>query len=240
MSRVLPTAVGFLVAAVSAVALSAGAVRAADDPPNTLTAKEKAEGWRLLFDGKSLSGWRAFKSETTPAAWKAVDGTLARVADGGGDIMTSQQYATFELKYDWKLPEKGNSGVMFHVTSEGNETYETGPEMQVLHNQGHKDGAIPKRSAGSNYDLHAPVKDVTRPIGEWNEARLVVKGPHVEHWLNGVKLLEYELWSPEWEKLVKESKFATMPHYGRAKTGHIVFQDHGNPVWFRNVKIKTL
>jgi hypothetical protein len=129
---------------------------------------------------------------------------------------------------------------MFHVTQDGGQTYETGPEFQVLDNAGHKDGGNSMTSAGSNYALHPPVRDVTRPIGEWNEVRLIVNGAHVEHWMNGVKLLEYELWSDDWNARVKASKFNKMPHYGRAKRGHIALQDHGDPVWYRTIKIRPL
>jgi hypothetical protein len=232
MPRVLPARIGFLV-------LLCGSVLMAQNGTNTLTAAEKAAGWKLLFDGQSLAGWRGFKSETAPAGWKAVDGALVRDT-GGGDLMTAEQYGDFELRLDWKLSKDGNSGIMFHVTTDEAETYFTGPEMQILDNAGHNDGKNPLRSAGSNYDMHAPVRDVTKPIGEWNAIRLVVKGPHVEHWMNDVKLLEYELWSPDWEKRYQASKFAKMPRYGRAKRGHIVIQDHGNLVSFRNVKIRPL
>ena len=206
---------------------------------NMLTAAEKAEGWRLLFDGQTLNGWRAFDSTAPPAGWKAIDGAL--VCEGGGsDIMTVDQFGDFELRLDWKISKNGNSGIMFRVTQDAARTYETGPEMQVLDNAGHKDGGNSMTAAGSNYALHAPLRDVTRPVGEWNEVRLVVNGPHVEHWMNGVKLLEYELWSADWNERVKASKFGTMPHYGRAKRGHIVLQDHGDLVGYRNIRIKPL
>jgi hypothetical protein len=211
----------------------------AQSATNTLTPAEKAEGWKLLFDGTSLNGWRAFKSETPPAGWKAVKGELVREGSGG-DLMTVDQFGDFELRLEWKVTKNGNSGIMFRVTDQANLTYETGPEFQILDNGGHKDGANPLTSAGSNYAMHAPVRDVTRPVGEWNDVRLIVRGAHVEHWMNGVKLLEYELWSDDWDKRMKASKFAKMPHYGRAKRGHLVLQDHGDLVWYRNVKIKTL
>jgi hypothetical protein len=206
---------------------------------NTLTAAEKSDGWRLLFDGQTVKGWRGFRSDPPPAGWKAMDGALVRDG-GGGDIMTVEQFGDFELRLDWKIAKGGNSGIMFRVTQDGASTYETGPELQVLDNAGHKDGGNSMTSAGSNYALHAPVRDVTRPVGEWNEVRLVVNGAHVEHWMNGVKLLEYELWSPDWTARVTASKFAKMPHYGRAKRGHIALQDHGDPVWYRNIKIRPL
>jgi hypothetical protein len=206
---------------------------------HTLTEAEARDGWRLLFDGETLKGWRGFRSESPPAGWKAIDGALVR--DGaGGDIMTVDQFASFELRLEWKLAKGGNSGIMFHVTQDGGQTYETGPEFQVLDNAGHKDGGNSMTSAGSNYALHPPVRDVTRPIGEWNEVRLIVHGAHVEHWMNGVKLLEYELWSDDWNARVKASKFNKMPHYGRAKRGHIALQDHGDPVWYRTIKIRPL
>jgi hypothetical protein len=221
------------------IAMSAPDATAQNGAANTLTAAEKAAGWKLLFDGKTVSGWRGFKTPTPPAGWKAIDGTLAR-AEGGGDLMTVNQYGDFELQLQWKISKGGNSGIMFHVTEEGGQTYESGPEMQVLDNAGHKDGEAPITSAGSNYAVHPPVRDVSKPVGEWNDVRLVVKGPHVEHWLNGVKVVEYDLWSADWEKRVLASKFAKMPPYGRAKRGHIAIQDHGDAVWYRNIKIKEL
>jgi hypothetical protein len=204
-----------------------------------LTAADKADGWQLLFDGKTMTGWRAFRSPTPPAGWQAVDGELVR-RDKGGDLMTAEQFDNFELRLEWKLTANGNSGIMFRVTDQGNQTYETGPEFQILDNAGHKDGKDPITSAGSNYAMHPPVRDVTRPVGEWNDVRLIVNGAHVEQWMNGVKLLEYELWSEDWDKRLKASKFAKMAGYGRAKRGHLVLQDHGDLVSFRNVKIKPL
>ena len=224
--------------AVSLAALS-GVVIMSAQAPNTLTAAEKADGWKLLFDGNSLNGWRAFKSPTPPAGWKAVGGELVR-QDSGGDLMTAEQFGDFELRLEWKVTKNGNSGIMFRVTDQAKLTYETGPEFQILDNSGHKDGQNPMTSAGSNYAMHAPVRDVTRPVGEWNEARLIVRGAHVEHWMNGVKLLEYELWSEDWDKRMKASKFAKMPLYGRAKRGHLVLQDHGDLVWYRNIKVRPL
>lgn len=248
MPRVLPATIGFVAVLFVVPVLLAqnrpatpklGNPPASEGGMNTLTPKEKAEGWELLFDGTSLEAWRGFRSETPGAGWKAVDGALV-LQTRGGDLMTKEQFGDFELRLDWKLSKDGNSGIMFHVTTDEEETYFTGPEMQILDNAGHKDGQNPLRTAGSNYDMHAPVRDLTKPIGEWNAIRLIVKGPHVEHWMNGVKLLEYELWSADWEKRYQASKFAKMPRYGRAKRGHVVIQDHGNLVWFRNVKVRPL
>lgn len=206
---------------------------------SALTAAEQADGWRLLFDGHSLSGWRAYKAMAPPQGWQAVNGELVRAGDGG-DLMTVEQYSDFELRLEWKLSQNGNSGIMFHVATGDQYPYESGPEFQVLHNAGHKDGANPITSAGSNYAMHPPIKDVTRPVGEWNDIRLIVQGTHVEHWMNGEKLLEYEQFSPDWYARLKASKFAKMPPYGRHMRGHLVLQDHGNLVTYRNIKIKAL
>jgi len=202
-------------------------------------AAQSPGGWRPLFDGRSLAGWRGFKTTTPPAGWQAVDGALTRTGPGG-DLMTVEEFGDFELELEWKVGPAGNSGIMFRVATTAERPWETGPEMQVLDNATHADGRNPLTSAGSNYAVHAPVKDVTRPVGEWNAVRLVVRGAHVEHWMNGVKLLEYELWSPDWEARVKASKFGSMPGYGRAKRGHLVLQDHGDVVAFRNLRIRTL
>ncbi|MGE0361251.1 MAG: DUF1080 domain-containing protein [Vicinamibacterales bacterium] len=196
-------------------------------------------GWQPLFDGKSLAGWRGYKTTAPPAGWQAVDGALTRTGPGG-DLMTVDQFGDFELELEWKVGPAGNSGIMFRVATSAQRPWETGPEVQVLDNAKHADGKNPLTSAGSNYAVHAPVRDVTRPVGEWNAVRLVVRGAHVEHWMNGVKLLEYELWSPDWEARVKASKFGTMPGYGRSQRGHIVLQDHGDVVAFRNLRIRTL
>jgi hypothetical protein len=203
-----------------------------------LTAAEKAAGWRPLFDGATLTGWRGYRTATAPAGWTVTDGALARTGPGG-DLMTTDEFGDFELELEWKVGPAGNSGVIYRVATGPDQPWHTGPEMQVLDNARHADGKNPLTSAGSNYAVHAPVKDVTRPVGEWNAARLVVRGAHVEHWLNGVKLLEYELWSPDWDARVKASKFATLPGYGRAKRGHLVLQDHNDPVWYRNIRIRT-
>jgi 3-keto-disaccharide hydrolase len=208
-----------------------------DAAPNTLTDKEKADGWKLLFDGKTTSGWRAVKKDKAPDGWQAVDSALVRVK-GGGDIITEQEFENFELLFDWKVTEGANSGVFFRV----NEDYGViqSPEYQVLHNQKHTDGRNPKTSAASNYALHAPTKDLTKPVGEWNQGKIVVNGNHVEHWLNGQRVVAYELWSDEWKSLVAESKFKDMQYYGKSPKGHIALQDHGDRVEYRNMKIKTL
>jgi hypothetical protein len=237
MSRVLPSAtrIVMLVALVGCGRV----IMAEGQTTSSLSAEEQAAGWKLLFDGKSLAGWRGFKTDTPGAGWKAVGGVLSREA-AGGDILTVDEYGDFELNLEWKLAAGGNSGIFFHVIDDGEQAWWSGPEFQVLDNAVHRDGKNPLTAAGSNYAVHAPIKDVTKPIGEWNSVRLVVKGAHVEHWMNGVKLLEYELWSPDWEARVKASKFGKIPMYGRAKRGRIGLQDHGDPVWYRNVKVRPL
>ncbi len=214
--------------------------RPAQPPQNQLTEQEQKDGWKLLFDGKTLTNWRGFKSPE-PKGWQVVDGSIVRTGPGG-DLMTADMYQDFEFKIDWRICPAGNSGIIYRVSNEAPNNYpwETGPEMQVLDNSEHADGRNALTSAGSNYALIAPPKDVTRPIGFFNEARVVVKGNHVEHWLNGEKLLEYELGSPEWEKLVAASKFKDMPRYGRTPRGYIVLQDHGDRVWYRNIKVREL
>jgi len=228
----MPAMAKFLIAAL----VAATATMSAQMP--MLTAEEKAAGWRLLFDGTSLNGWRGYKTETPPAGWRAANGELIR--DGaGGDLMTAEQYGDFELRFDWKVTANGNSGVIYRIATTEQYPWQTGPEYQILHNQGHRDGKDPITSAGSNYAVNPPVKDVTRPVGEWNEGRLVARGNHVEHWLNGVKVVEYEIGSADWEARVKASKFAKLANYGRVKRGYIALQDHGDLVSYRNIKIRT-
>jgi Domain of Unknown Function (DUF1080) len=216
-------------------------VSQAANQENTLTAAEKAEGWKLLFDGTTLNGWRGYRQTGVPDGWKVVDGTIARVGKGG-DLVTADQFDNFELKIDFKISPRGNSGIFYRgVEKADGPIYHSAPEFQVLDNAGHPDAKNgPDRFCGANYALNAPTKDACKPAGQWNSARIVVNGAHVEHWLNGEKVVEYELWSPTWKKGVLASKFKEWPEYGMAKKGHIGIQDHGDEVAFRNIKIKPL
>jgi hypothetical protein len=212
---------------------------------NTLSSAEKKAGWVLLFDGKSMDQWRGFRKEQVPASWRIENGAITLAGKGGGDIVTRNQYENYEFSVDWKISEGGNSGIIYNVSEDPQykATYHTGPEMQVLDNERHPDakqGKNGNRQAGANYDLIPVSTPAVKPAGQWNTARLVVNKGHVEHWLNGKKVVEYQPGSPEWEALVKGSKFATMPGYGRIKKGHIALQDHGDKVWYKNIKIRPL
>lgn len=208
-------------------------------PMNALTDAERAAGWQLLFDGRDANQhWRGFKQDAVPAGWQVVDGTLHR-AEKAGDIISREQFADFEFQVEWKVAGRGNSGIFFRVSEDCDKTFHSGPEFQILNDAEHPDIA-PDQTAGSNYALHPRTHDTTRPVGEWNHSHIIVNGPHVEHWLNGEKIVEYELWTEDWERRVAESKFATMPRYGRNTTGHLALQDHNDPVWFRNIKVKVL
>jgi hypothetical protein len=217
-------------------ALAGGAM--AQPAPNTLTPQERAEGWRLLFDGTTTAGWRGFKQTGPPAGWQIVDGALTRV-DKGGDIVTETEFGDFELAFDWQVAPGGNSGVFFGVSEQATAVWHAAPEYQILDNAGHKDGASPVTSTGSNYALHAPTRDVSRPAGQWNSSRILVRGTHVEHWLNGERIVEYELGSPDWTARVAASKFKAYPAYGKVRPGRIALQDHGDRVAFRNIKIRV-
>lgn len=206
---------------------------------NRLTPAEKAAGWKLLFDGSTTNGWRGFKKQDVPAGWVARGGELRRVA-AGGDLITKDEYQNFDLVFDWKIVYGGNSGVMYRVTEDGGETYETGPEYQLLDDPHYPDGQSLLTSAGSDFGIYPVTQRMAKPANEWNTSRIVVNGAHVEHWLNGVKVVDYELWSPDWKQRVANSKFKAWPGYGLAKYGYIALQDHEFPVAFRNIKIKVL
>ncbi|GJM22899.1 MAG: glycosyl hydrolase [Planctomycetota bacterium] len=208
-------------------------------PPNKLTEAEAELGWQLLFDGETLAGWELFGKPGQHTGWQVVDGTLARTGSGG-DLITDRAFADFELQLEWRISEGGNSGIFYRVATDTDAVWRTGPEMQVLDNTQHPDGRSPYTSAGANYALYAPLRDATRPVGEWNRVHIVVKGNHVEHWLNGERQCEYEIGSEEWEQRVASSKFASMPRYGREPKGHIALQDHGDLVWYRGIKVRAL
>jgi hypothetical protein len=216
--------------------------RAGDQQPNTLTEQEKADGWKLLFDGKTAKGWRAYRGKNLPGNWSVMQGalTLTPGDKGGGDLVTVDQYDSFDLAFEWKISPGGNSGVMYRVLEDEEAPYMTGPEYQILDNAKHEDGKSPLTSAASCYALYAPSKDLTRPVGEWNKGRILVKGSHVEHWLNGQKVVEYELGSEDWNRRVQESKFKEWPKFGKAAKGHIDLQDHGDGVAYRSLKIRPL
>ena len=215
------------------------AAAAAEGRASMSTPTGQTGDWRPLFDGATTNGWRGYKRPDMPSGWRVVDGALTRVGQGG-DIITADQFANFELELEWKVAPRGNSGIMYRVIEGPDNTYQSGPEMQVLDDAGHVDGTTRLTAAGALYGLYPARPGVVKPAGEWNVARIVANGPHVEHWLNGVKMVDAELGSPEWERLVAGSKFREWPTFGRAKSGHIALQDHGDWVAYRNIKIKVL
>lgn len=232
-----------LIAVFSACQTKGGSASAKAD--NTLSKSEKAAGWQLLFDGQAIDQFRGYRKNEVPAAWTVEGGAIALTGKGGGDLVTKNQYENFELTLDWKISEGGNSGLFFNVVEDPKLSYTwlTGPEVQIIDDLRHPDakqGKNNNRQAGTNYDLMPLSTPAVKPVGAYNTMRLVVNKGHVEHFLNGKKVVEYQLWSPEWEALVKGSKFASMPRYGRAKSGYIALQDHGDKVWFKNIKIRPL
>jgi len=205
--------------------------------PNTLTSAEKAAGWKLLFDGKTTAGWRGFKTPEPDAGWRVADGVLSPDPKSSHDLVSKGDYENFELTFDWKISPKGNSGVMVHVIPVGEETYESGPEYQLLDNSR---GEPPLEQAGGLFALVAPSMDMTRPVGEFNHAKIVVDHGKVQHWLNGMMVAEYEIGSPDFKARVAASKFKRWPQFATGKTGAIVLQCHGDAVAFRDIKIRVL
>ena len=252
-------------AAAQAGALDTGA------PPNQLTRAERDAGWRLLFDGRTLAGWRGLGYPGVPEGhWTVEDGAIRKVAnakvapaaDGrrppGGDLMTVATFRDFELSWDWKMSPAGNSGLKYNVSEElsggqpsnvlrpatgspGVSHSAIGFEYQMIDDDRHSDGKLPTHRSGALYDLITPdARKELKPIGQWNHSRVVFVGTHGEHWLNGVKVVEYELGSRSLDSALAASKFRTMPWYGQRRTGHIVLQDHGDDAWFRNLKIREV
>ena len=206
---------------------------------NTLTDEEIAAGWQLLFDGETTEGWRTYQKDSLSDGWQAVDGELRRV-DRAGDIVTLATYRNFELTLDWKVLERGNSGVFFRAGEDDRFIFMSAPEIQILDDERHPDGKRELTSAGSNYGLHPAPRGIVNPAGEWNTVRLLVLGNRVTQHLNGVEICDYVLGSDDWLERVAASKFAAWPDYGRLPDGHIGLQDHGDPVFFRNIKIRVI
>jgi hypothetical protein len=218
-------------------------------PANTLSEQEKLEGWELLFDGTSLNGWHSFGTQTVGARWKVADGTIMLdpstpkpEGEVDSDIATANEYGDFELRLEWKIDTCGNSGIIYRATEapKYKTAWETGPEMQLQDDQCDPARNSEKHNVGDLYDVVVATNKPVKPALEWNEARVVAKGNHVEHWLNGNKILEAELGTDEWKKMVAASKWKAYPDFSLPRQGRIVLQEHGSRVWFRNVKIRKI
>ena len=213
-----------------------------------LTEQQKTEGWKILFDGQTTGGWQIFKARKNNT-WEVQDGTLHAIAikegvngvgDERSDIMTTREFENFELAFNWKISKEGNSGLMFRVTEEFEQPYFTGPEYQIVDDKGYPGKLTDTQHTAGDYDMHTAANAAPNPVGEWNSAKIVANGNHIEHWLNGTKVLEYELASSDWKKRKDGSKWKDAKGYGAAKKGHIDLQDHGSEVWFKNVLIREL
>jgi hypothetical protein len=213
-----------------------------------LTEAQKAEGWKLLFDGRSLNGWQIFKSRKNNT-WEVKDGLLHckplnENAKGDGDersdLMTTAEFENFEFTCDWKISAKGNSGIIYRATEEFEQPYYSGPEYQLIDDGAYAPKPTDKQLTGCAYDMYTTAPKSMKPVGEWNSTKIAVKGKHVEHWLNGQKIVEYDFGSPDWTKRKDASKWKEWKGYGMASKGHIDLQDHGHEVWFKNVMVKSL
>lgn len=239
-----------IVAIISATVLSCSSAKKTM-AENKLTAQEKSDGWKLLFDGKTTKGWHKYGGSPVGFAWKVKDGYLYldttvkenwQIKDGG-DIVTDEEYENFHLVLEWNIAENGNSGVIFYINedkSKYNWPWETGPEMQMLDNNGHPDAKIIKHRAGDLYDLISVYKENVRPPGEWNRAEIKCVDGKLDLYLNGENVVSTTMWDAAWKKMVAGSKFKNMSGFGTYKKGRIGLQDHGNEVQFRNIKIKRL
>ncbi|MFZ5429152.1 MAG: 3-keto-disaccharide hydrolase [Bacteroidota bacterium] len=233
----------FLILATAVFMASCGSQAPKEPAINTLTAAEVADGWQLLFNGNDLNNWKIYNGGDV-TGWKIVDGVLHNSgvgSDHGGDIITREQYQSFELYLEWMVDTASNSGIFFNVVENvAPALYQSGPEYQLIDDYNWPGELDAKQMSGANYDMHAPVGAEVLGLDEWNKTRLIVNGPKVQHWLNGVKVVEYELWSDDWYKRKDNSKWKNETFYGAATQGHIGLQDHGGLTMFRNIKIRKL
>jgi hypothetical protein len=239
-----------LVAAGIFYGCSSTKVTTMETSPNILSAKEKKESWQSLFDGQTTQGWHTYGKQTIGKAWKVEDGALhldaafKKTAPAeGGDIVTDQEFDNFDLKLEWKISPKGNSGIMIFVKEDAakyGQPYFTGPEMQVLDNLGHADAKIFKHKAGDLYDLIASSKQAEKAVGEWNQVEIISNQGKLDFYLNNEHIVSTTMWDDNWRKMIAASKFKAWPDFGTYKSGKIDLQDHGDDVWYRNIKIKRL
>lgn len=244
MSRMTRTIAIVTVLAASLVACKSATSTADGKAATTATAADK--GWVTLFDGGDLSkNFRGFRSDKVPSSWVVKDGCLVHMKGGnehmaGGDLVTRDTYGSFELELEWKVTSGGNSGIFYHAMEDTNNIWENAPEMQILDDGAHNDGKDRLTSAGADYALHPAPLGAVKPVGQWNQVRIVVNGLHIQYFLNGVKTCDFTRLSDDWKARVAKSKFSKMPKYCTNSRGHIGLQDHGDEVWFRNIRVKPL
>ena len=234
-----------LLAACNSSESTATTTSSADTTATKAVTDTTSVGWSPLFDGTTTTGWHSYGKTIAEARWKVMDGSISidTSVKKGGDLVTDGSYENFDFKVEWKISKNGNSGLIFLVqedTTKYKNTYNSGPEMQVLDNDGHPDGKILKHRAADLYDLIKSTSEPVKPVGEWNEAEIIVNKGHLELKLNGVTTVSTTLWDDGWKKLVAGSKFKDMPNWGTFTSGKIALQDHGNAVWYRNIQIKKL
>ncbi len=229
----------------------AGAVFSCEQKPNTLTSKEKADGWVLLFDGQTMNGWRDFNGTSLTGPWEVQDGTIwtdGEGDDGNGYIVTDREYANFDLKWEWKIARGGNSGMIYHAV-EGPQykvPYVTGPEYQIIDDDNWEEvngyPLEPWQRCAVDYAMYVPDFEtrILKPAGQWNQSEIIFDNGHVTYLLNGKVTVEFDAWTPDWYARKDAGKWGHAPEYGLSRTGHICIQDHGYPAWFRNLKIKEL
>lgn len=218
---------------------------ACKETDNKLTPQEVEEGWKLLFDGKTMNGWRDFMGKGITATWEVNQGALSGQglgSDSTGYIVTTDQYENFILSFDWKIAEGGNSGVLYHVLERPgyNVPYISGPEYQVIDDLGFPDELEEWQKVGADYAMYVPERKIVKKAGQWNSSKIVFDNGHVEHWLNGEKIIEFEAWSDDWFARKASGKWENAPEYGLARKGYICLQDHGSRSWFKNIKLKEL
>ena len=240
------------------LALSAGILISCNNAATTSSSKNEGSdstnlkpnsidtGWITLFDGKTTAGWHRYGKSSVDQCWKTADSALyldTLKKAGGGDLVTDKEYGNFDLKMEWKIAKNGNSGIIIFVhedTAQFKATYHTGPEMQVLDNEGHPDGKLIKHRAGDLYDLISCTKETVKPVGEWNEVEIISKNGKLDFFLNGTNVISTTMWDDNWKNLIAGSKFKDLPGFSTFKKGKIALQDHGNMVWYRNIQIKEL